>query len=276
MTVTVVIPALNEEGNVGRLIHETFRVVPQEILGEMIVIDDGSCDNTGDEIKSLISIYPRLRYIRHRSRTGQSAAIRTGVLAAQSPIIATMDGDGQNDPADIPKLLGRLGAPGHAGPALVAGLRARRYAKNSRRMASSLANMTRQAILRDGCPDSGCGIKVFRRDAFLRLPFFTSMHRFSPALFLIYGQKVELVPVNDRPRLAGKSKYTNLSRFFLGIYDMAGIIWLRRRTRLPDISEDTRSVARLSELTLRRALPVASTRLIELGPREQALWKSQN
>jgi dolichol-phosphate mannosyltransferase len=188
MTVTVVIPALNEAGNVGRLIDETFRVLPQNILSEMIVIDDGSSDRTGDEIKSLISIHPRLRYIRHSIRTGQSAAIRTGVLAARSPIIATMDGDGQNDPADIPKLLGRLKAPGHTGPALFAGIRARRHAKNSRRIASTLANIARQAILKDGCPGSGCGIKVFRREAFLRLPFFTSMHRFSPALFLIYGQ----------------------------------------------------------------------------------------
>ena len=269
MTVTVVIPALNEEGNVGRLIDETFRVLPRDILSEMIVIDDGSSDRTGDEIKSLIPIHPRLRYIRHSIRTGQSAAIRTGVLAARSPIIATMDGDGQNDPADIPKLLGRLRSPDHTGPALVAGIRARRRAKNSRRIASALANRTRQAILKDGCPDSGCGIKVFRREAFLRLPFFTSMHRFSPALFLIYGQMVEFVPVNDRPRLAGKSKYTNFSRFFLGLYDMIGILWLRRRTRLPAISEDTLGVVRLRDVARRRATPVASHQLAELGPCER-------
>ena len=268
MTVTVVIPALNEEGNVGRLIDETFRVLPRDILSEMIVIDDGSSDRTGDEIKSLISIYPRLRYIRHSIRTGQSAAIRTGVLAARSPIIATMDGDGQNDPADIPKLLGRLG-PGHTGPALVTGIRARRHAKNSRRIASTLANMVRQAILKDGCHDSGCGIKVFRREAFLRLPFFTSMHRFSPALFLIYGQRVAFEPVNDRPRLAGKSKYTNFSRFFLGLYDMIGILWLRRRTRLPSISEDTLGVVRLRDVARRRVTPIASHQLAELGPCER-------
>jgi len=265
MTVTVVIPAFNEEGNVGRLIHETFRVVPREILSAMIVVDDGSSDHTGDEIKSLISIYPRLRYIRHSVRTGQSAAIRTGVFAARSPIIVTMDGDGQNDPADILTLMKRLSAPGQPGPALIAGVRAGRRAKNSRRIASTLANMARRAVLRDGCPDSGCGIKVFRREAFLRLPFFTSMHRFSPALFLIYGHEVEFVPVNDRPRLAGKSKYTNLSRFFLGIYDLIGIVWLRRRTRLPAISEDTLSIIRLREGGLRRVMPAASHQLVELG-----------
>ena len=120
----------------------------------MIVIDDGSSDHTGDEIKSLISNHPRLRYIRHSIRTGQSAAIRTGVFAARSPIIATMDGDGQNDPADIPKLLGKLRTPGHAGPALVAGILATRRARNSRRIASALANRTRQAILKDRCHSS--------------------------------------------------------------------------------------------------------------------------
>jgi dolichol-phosphate mannosyltransferase len=268
MTVTVVIPALNEEGNVGRLIHETFRVVPREI-SEVIIVDDGSSDNTGDEIKSLISIYPRLRYIRHGVRTGQSAAIRTGILAARNPIIATMDGDGQNDPADIPGLLRRLGVPGRAGPALVAGIRARRHTKTSRRIASALANITRQAVLKDGCPDSGCGIKVFRRETFLRLPFFTSMHRFSPALFLIYGQKVEFVPVNDRPRVAGKSKYTNLSRFFLGLYDMIGVVWLRRRTRLPAITEDTLGVTRLRDVALGPVIPVASRHFAELGQCER-------
>jgi len=269
MTVTVVIPALNEEGNVGRLIDETFRVLPRDILSEMIVIDDGSSDRTGDEIKALISIHPRLRYIRHSIRTGQSAAIRTGVRAARSPIIATMDGDGQNNPADIPRLLGRLGAPGDTGPALVAGIRARRHAEHSRRIASALANGARRAILKDGCPDSGCGIKVFRREVFLRLPFFTSMHRFSPALFLIYGQKVEFVTVNDRPRLAGKSKYTNFSRFFLGLYDMIGIVWLRRRTHLPAISEDTLDVVRFRNAALRRVAPAASHQLAELGPCER-------
>ncbi len=261
MTVAVVIPALNEEGNIGLLVQETFRVIPQETLSEVIVIDDGSSDGTGDEIKSLISTYPRLRYIRHRVRSGQSAAIRTGVLAAQCSIIATMDGDGQNDPADIPNLLRRLGAPGQGGPALVGGVRIKRQAKSSRRIASILGNKAREAILNDKCPDSGCGIKVFWREAFLRLPFFTSMHRFNPALFLMYGHKVEYHPVNDRPRIAGHSKYTNINRLFLGVYDMVGIVWLRRRTRVPDISEDTLGVARLREAAVRRVMPMASRQI---------------
>jgi dolichol-phosphate mannosyltransferase len=258
MTVAVVIPALNEEGNIGRLVEETFRVMPEELLTELIVIDDGSSDGTGAEIKGLIPAYPRLRYIRHKTRTGQSAAIRTGVLAAQSPIIATMDGDGQNDPADIPNLLKRLGTPGMAGSALVGGVRVKRRAKGSRRIASQLGNGARQAILKDNCPDSGCGIKVFWREAYLRLPFFTSMHRFNPALFLMYGHKVDYQPVNDRLRVAGQSKYTNFNRLLLGIYDMIGIVWLRRRTRIPDIEEDTLGVTRLSEAALRRGAPQAS------------------
>lgn len=258
MSVAVIIPALNEEGNIGRLIEETFRVLPPEILSEVIVVDDGSSDGTGDEIKALIAAMPRLRYIRHKARTGQSAAIRTGVLAAQSPIIGTMDGDGQNDPEDIPRLLKRLAAPGQPGPAFVSGVRTQRKAHGSRRLASRLGNGIRQAILRDDCPDSGCGIKVFWREAFLRLPFFTSMHRFNPALFLMYGHKVEYQPVNDRPRMAGKSKYTNFNRLLLGIYDMIGIVWLRRRTRVPHIEEDSLGVATFGEPSLRRVAALAS------------------
>jgi dolichol-phosphate mannosyltransferase len=261
MTVAVVIPALNEEGNIGRLIRETFRVLPQEILSEVIVIDDGSSDGTGEEVKSLIPSYPRLRYIRHRKKAGQSAAIRTGVLAAQCPIVATMDGDGQNDPADIPSLFRKLGAPGQGGPALVGGIRLKRKAKHARRLASSVANAARRAILNDNCPDSSCGIKVFWRESFLRLPYFTSMHRFMPALFQIYGHTVECVPVNDRPRFAGHSKYTNFGRLLIGLYDLIGIVWLRRRTRIPEISEDTLGVARLREAPFPRILPLASRQI---------------
>lgn len=260
MALAVIIPAYNEEGNIGRLVHETFRVVPQEILSEVIVVDDGSSDGTGNEIKALVPVYLRLRYIRHRVRTGQSAAIRTGVLATRRPFIATLDGDGQNDPADIPGLLERIGAPGRGGLAFVGGIRCERKAKSSRRIASLFGNAVRRAILGDDCPDSACGIKVFRREAFMRLPFFTSMHRFNPALFLMYGYTVDYVPVNDRPRLAGESKYTNLSRLLLGIHDLVGILWLRRRTRLPDISEDTLGVARIKRAAaaFRQSMPAAS------------------
>jgi dolichol-phosphate mannosyltransferase len=228
-------------------VRETFAAIPPEYLGEVIVIDDGSSDGTGAEVKALIADYPNLRYIRHAERAGQSAAIRTGVLAAQCALIATMDGDGQNDPADIPKLLARVGVPGSGGAALVGGVRNNRKAQGSRRFASLIANKVRHTVFKDNCPDSGCGIKVYWREAYLRLPFFTSMHRFMPALFLTYDHTVDYLPVNDRLRVAGRSKYTNFNRMLIGLYDLFGVVWLRRRTRIPKIAEDSVSVAKLGD-----------------------------
>jgi dolichol-phosphate mannosyltransferase len=242
MSVSVIIPALNEAGNIGRLVEETYAAIPADRLAEVIVVDDCSVDATGDEIKALIASHPGLRYLRHGARSGQSAAIRTGVLAASSPIIATMDGDGQNDPHDIPRLLARLGANINDGPAMVGGVRAKRKAVGSRRLASVVANSIRNAAFKDNCPDSGCGIKVYWREAFLRLPFFTSMHRFMPALFLMNGYKVAYEPVNDRARLAGQSKYTNFGRALTGLYDLFGVVWLRKRTKVPPIAEDSARV----------------------------------
>jgi len=247
MSVSVVIPALNEAGNIGRLVEETYAAIPRERLGEVIVVDDCSEDATGDEIKALIRTYPSLRYLRHGVRSGQSTAIRTGVLAASSPIIATMDGDGQNDPHDIPNLLNRLGASLNDGPALVGGVRAKRKAIGSRKLASVIANRIRNAAFKDNCPDSGCGIKVFWREAFVRLPFFTSMHRFMPALFLMAAYKVAYEPVNDRARLVGQSKYTNFGRALTGIYDLFGVVWLRKRTKVPPIVEDSALVRHVAD-----------------------------
>lgn len=238
MRLSVIIPAYNEAGNAAGLVCETFETVPPELLGEVVVVDDCSDDATGAELTALLGDYARLRYIRHASRSGQSTALKTGIWAANHPIIATMDGDGQNDPRDIAKLAGRIGAPGSGGVALVGGVRAKRRAKGSRRFASSFANWLRGAILKDNCPDTGCGIKVFWRDAFIRLPFFTSMHRYLPALFQTYGHQVDYVPVNDRPRLEGQSKYTNFGRAMVGIYDLFGVTWLRRRTKAPAIERD--------------------------------------
>jgi dolichol-phosphate mannosyltransferase len=242
MSVSVVIPALNEAGNIGRLVEETYAAVPRDRLAEVIVVDDASDDATGDEAKALIARYPSLRYLRHGERSGQSAAIRTGVLAASGPVIATMDGDGQNDPQDIPNLLGRLGASPNEGPIMVGGVRAKREAVGSRRLASVIANAIRNAAFKDKCPDSGCGIKVYWREAYLRLPFFTSMHRFMPALFLMNGYKVAYEPVNDRARLAGQSKYTNFGRALTGLYDLFGVVWLRKRTKALRIVEDSAAV----------------------------------
>ena len=238
MRISVVIPAFNEEGNIGRLIEETFAVVPGKMLSEVIVVDDHSHDGTAQEVKALCDRYQKLRYLRHAEQSGQSTALRSGILKASSPIIATMDGDGQNDPKDIPNLVKMLGEPGGTGVALVGGVRSKRKAKGSRKFASRFANWLRGKILNDSCPDTGCGTKAYWRDAFLMLPFFTSMHRYLPALFLTYGYKVDYVPVNDRPRLAGQSKYTNFGRALVGIYDLFGVTWLRRRTKVPALEED--------------------------------------
>lgn len=242
--VSVVIPALNEEGNIDRLVEETLNVVPASVLSEVIVVDDGSTDGTFHVLNAMAQREPRLRVIRHGERCGQSAALRTGILAARSDVIATMDGDGQNDPGDITELLARLGAPHASGPALVGGHRVTRRASGWKRLASRIGNGVRGWLLKDETPDTGCGIKVFWRDVFVRLPFFTSMHRFLPALFRCYGFETAYHPVNDRPRVAGESKYTNLGRLAVAIYDLIGVVWLRRRTRLPSVAADSTAAPR--------------------------------
>ena len=242
--ISVVIPALNEEGNIANLVEETLEVVPEAILSEIIVVDDGSSDGTPEVLSAIAAREPRVRVIRHGERCGQSTALRTGVLAARADVIATMDGDGQNAPRDIVNLLSKLAPPHGAGAALVGGHRVTRKASGWKRIASRLGNGVRGYLLKDESPDTGCGIKVFWRDVFVRLPFFTSMHRFLPMLFRCYGLETATHAVNDRPRLAGESKYTNFGRLMIAIYDMIGVIWLRRRTRLPQIALDTGNAQR--------------------------------
>ncbi|MCF6320650.1 MAG: glycosyltransferase family 2 protein [Rhizobiaceae bacterium] len=243
--ISLVIPAYNEEGNIGRLIEESFSAIPPEILGEIIIVDDFSNDNTRNEIKDLQKIHNNLRYLRHKTNSGQSASLRTGIIAAKYPVIAQMDGDGQNDPHDIKNLYTCLDAPiegvytSHTDlVALVGGVRTKRKDTGSKRIASRAANKIRDWVLRDGCPDTGCGIKLYWRDAFLRLPFFSSIHRYLPALFQSYGYKCRYVPVNDRPRLAGVSKYNNFNRALIGLYDLFGVSWLRKRTVAPEYTEE--------------------------------------
>lgn len=241
--VAVVIPALNEAGNIGNLIRETAACVPASALREIIVVDDGSDDSTADELQALLGDFPKLRYVRHAQRAGQSAAIRTGVRAASAPLIATMDGDGQNDPRDIVALIALLDHTEHGKVALAGGVRVTRRAASSKRIASKFANWLRDSVLDDHCPDTGCGIKAFRRDVFLDLPYFSGMHRYLPALVQAYGYEAVYHPVNDRPRRAGQSKYTNLGRALIGVYDLIGVSWLIRRTILPDLARPARRSA---------------------------------
>ena len=185
---------------------------------------------TPAEIEVLIGRLKGLRLLRHDRTSGQSTGLRTGIAAARFPVIATMDGDGQNDPADAPALLARAWEEDLD---LVGGLRLKRQDTWSRRVATRFANGLRQALLKDGCVDTGCGLKVVRREVFLRLPYFSGLHRFLPALVLSYGGRVAFVPVGHRPRQHGQTKYTNWRRALVGIADLRGVMWLRRRTILP-------------------------------------------
>jgi glycosyltransferase involved in cell wall biosynthesis len=230
---SVVVPVMNEAGNAAVLAREIAAALDGRSY-EMVFVDDASRDDTREELIGLRKELPALRVLGHRKNSGQSRAIHSGVLAARAPIVGTLDGDGQNDPADLPKLLVRLNraeAPANLG--MIAGKRAKRQDSWSKRTASRIANTVRKSLLKDGADDSGSGIKVFKREAFLRLPYFDHMHRYMPALMLREGYAVEFLEVNHRHRGAGRSKYTNLGRLAANMTDLFGVMWLRSRARQP-------------------------------------------
>ncbi len=230
---SVVVPVRDEAGNAAALAREIAAALDGRSY-EMIFVDDSSRDDTRGELAALKRELPQLRLLGHRANCGQSRAVRTGVIAARAPIIGTLDGDGQNDPADLPRLLARLNradAPANLG--MVGGRRAKRQDNWGKRVASRVANIVRKSLLKDGADDSGSGVKVFTREAFLRLPYFDHMHRYMPALMLREGYAVEFLDVNHRPRGAGRSKYTNLGRLAANMTDLFGVMWLRSRARLP-------------------------------------------
>ncbi len=229
---SVVIAVYNEAENVAAVLDELTAALTGLQPFEVVFVDDGSTDATADRLTALSATHSALRLLRHDRRCGKTAALRTGIAAARAEWIATMDGDGQNDPADIPDMLALGLAAPNASP-LVAGIRLRRYDTLSRRLATRFANGLRQAVLADHCPDTGCGLKAFRRDDFLRLPAFEGMHRFLPALFQAYGHPLLCKTVSHRARLQGQSKYTNFGRALVGIGDTLGVVWLRSRTTLP-------------------------------------------
>jgi dolichol-phosphate mannosyltransferase len=227
--VSVVIPVRNEAPNIAPLVAEieaALAGVPHEI----VYVDDGSTDATSAALAGAAQHAP-LRWLRHRASCGQSAAVVTGVRAARGTWIATLDGDGQNDPADIPKLLARAQAEG--GDILVAGWRVTRKDSWVKRRSSRIANRIRVALLHDATPDTGCGLKVFPRDLFLRLPAFDHMHRYLPALVLRQGGRVVSEPVNHRHRTRGVSNYGTLDRLAVAFFDLVGVIWLQRRWKRP-------------------------------------------
>ena len=230
--ISVVVPVKDEVENVAPLAREIASALAREPSNEIIFIDDGSSDGTGNALRALKRELPTLRVLQHARNLGQSRAIRSGVLAARADIIVTLDGDGQNDPADIPKVLALLRA-GSAGNAvgIVSGVRATRRDTVSRRIASRLGNAIRAWLLKDGAADTGCGLKAFRRDAFLALPYFDHLHRFLITLMLREGYEAQFVTVNHRPRAHGASKYTNFNRLLVSVTDLLGVRWLQRRYR---------------------------------------------
>jgi dolichol-phosphate mannosyltransferase len=238
MELSVVIPVRNEAANVAPLVREIAAALDGTIDYEIIYVDDGSVDETAAAVAALARETPRLRLVRHRSSFGQSTAIRTGVKAARAPWIATLDGDGQNDPADIPRLWQMAKAAPREPPLLVAGHRARRRDSAVKRLSSRIANAVRRTLLGDGTPDSGCGLKLFPRALYLELPFFDHNHRFLPALVRRAGGGIVSVPVNHRPRERGRSNYGTLDRLFVGIVDLLGVMWLMRRAKKAEIIPD--------------------------------------
>ena len=238
MDLSVVIPVKNEAGNIAPLFEEIRAALEGVIDYEVLFIDDGSKDDTTAEVLALAAAQPRLRLLRHDESYGQSAAIRTGITAASGVWIATLDGDGQNDPADIPDLW-RIGcATSPSERVLIAGYREQRQDNWSKRLASRIANATRRRLLGDNTRDTGCGLKLFARSLFLELPYFDHMHRFLPALVLREGGIVWSIRVNHRARRGGVSKYGVFDRLGVGFIDLFGVIWLKRRAAPPHLLEE--------------------------------------
>lgn len=229
--ISIVIPVFDEEGAAPALARETAAAFAGRSF-ELIFVNDASRDGTRAALLGLKGEIPQLRVLSHGKNSGQSRAIRTGILGARGAVIVTLDGDGQNDPADGPGLVDAL----LAGPpelALVGGERVKRQDSRGKKIASRIGNGVRKRLLKDTANDTGCGLKAFRREAFLRLPYFDHIHRYLPALMLREGYRTEFRPVNHRHRQTGRSKYTNLGRLWASLSDLFGVMWLQSRARNP-------------------------------------------
>jgi dolichol-phosphate mannosyltransferase len=236
---SVVVPVVNEAESIGALIDETLDLLRGQIDFELLIVDDASTDDSSIRVAQAMRHAPELRLLRHRKQSGQSTAIRSGVRAAAASWVATLDGDGQNDPADLLRLWVERGT---AAPEvkLFAGWRVTRRDPWSKRFASRVANRIRAALLRDATPDTGCGTKLFEREAFLDLPYFDHMHRYLPALFQRAGWRTVSVAVNHRERLRGCSNYSNWRRAWVGLWDLLGVAWLITRSRVVGVDEEPR------------------------------------
>ncbi len=240
IAISVVVPMLNEADNAAPLVAEIARALDGRRGVEIVCVDDGSSDGTADRLKAAMPTTPFLRLVRHARRAGQSAAIASGVRFARGKAVVTLDGDGQNDPADIPRLLDAWLAEPERERLMIVGWRARRRDSALKRLSSRVANAVRARILGDDTPDTGCGLKIFSREAFLGLPAFNHMHRFLPALMLRAGGRVRSVPVNHRPRQRGRSNYGTWDRLWAGLVDLVGVMWLGRRRLAPEAREESR------------------------------------
>ena len=234
---SVVVPVHDEAANIAPLIAEIDAALSGRIEFEIVYVDDGSGDASAEELARARCRHPRLKVLRHRAQCGQSAALGTGIAAARAEWIATLDGDGQNDPADILSLVEARDESGDPNLRMIAGVRRKRRDNPLRRLSSRIANAVRRRVLRDATTDTGCGLKLFRREAYLALPAFDHMHRFLPALIKRGGGAVLEVPVGHRPRRAGASHYGMLNRAWIGLVDMLGVAWLQRRMKYPVVEE---------------------------------------
>lgn len=237
LAVSIVIPVHNESDNIRALLEETVAAL-RGLHFEIVVVDDASADATPELLAAAQASIAELRVVRHRRQAGQSAAVLTGVLRARAQWIATIDGDGQNDPADIPRLLAARDAAGGQGPILVAGRRHKRRDTAFKRIQSRIANGVRARLLRDNTPDTGCGLKLFPRDTFRTLPHFNHFHRFLPALFIRAGGRVVSVDVGHRARQGGASHYGMWGRLAVGLVDLLGVMWLQRRSVMVEADEN--------------------------------------
>lgn len=239
MKISIIVPVRNEADNIIPLLKEIDSAMSVADAYEIVYVDDGSMDNTLAVLKQAMPVFMNLRVIRHQQSCGQSTAIYNGVKAANYPWIATLDGDGQNDPADIPRLFQtlQLQRKSSANLWMVAGWRNKRCDSKWRLFSSRFANTIRSLLLRDNTPDAGCGLKIFAKDMFLELPYFDHMHRFLPALILRAGGQVISEPVNHRARTSGRSNYGTLDRLWNGITDLLGVIWLQKRSKLAALEE---------------------------------------